>query len=107
VKRLIEIIFKSVLWENLRRVRTEIIFVILIIIFALVTLSAEARQGLSALMITKPLFATLGVLYAHVSRKFLFPYLNFKDLIDQNKGASIIFMSVWYGVIIYCFALGG
>jgi hypothetical protein len=60
-----------------------------------------------ALFITKALFVTLGVLYAHGSRKFLFPYIEMRIEIEKHNLGSMLFLTVWYGVIVWAFAVGG
>lgn len=91
---------------NIRRIRTEIILIALLSI-AIGFIPPEAKEGLLALFITKALFVTLGVLYAHASRKFLFAYLNLRELIESHHWGGVAFVTVWYGVIIWAFAVGG
>jgi hypothetical protein len=91
---------------NIRRIRTEIVLILLLSI-AILFIPPEAKEGLLALFITKALFVTLGVLYAHASRKFLFAYLNLRELIENHHWGGTAFITVWYGVIIYAFSVGG
>lgn len=92
--------------NGLLRIRTEII-VILILMVAIYFIPPEAKAGLLALFITKALFVTLGVLYAHASRKFLFPYLDFVAVREERKWESVMFMAAWYVVIVWAFSMGG
>ena len=80
---------------------------LLIVSFALVFIPQEARMGALGLFITKAAFVTMGVLYAHISRKFLFPYLDAEALIKDHHWGGMAFITVYYGVIIYCFSMGG
>ena len=92
--------------RNLKRISTELVLIV-VLMAAIWFIPAEAKAGLLALFITKSMFVTLGVLYAHASRKFLFPYLCFGDLIKEHHWPGIVFLSVWYGVIVWAFAVGG
>jgi len=91
---------------TLQRSRVEIILAFFIGILTFF-IPPSARQGLLGLLITKPLFVSLGVLYAHISRQFLFPYIDISKEIENHHWGSFGFMTVWYGVIIYAFAMGG
>jgi hypothetical protein len=91
---------------NLKRIRTEIISIAIVSLLILFLPSA-AQSGLMALFITKALFVTLGVLYAHGSRKFLFPYIDMRTVIEGHNLGAILFLMAWYGVIVWAFAVGG
>ena len=91
---------------GIKRIRTEVLLIVVIGLLV-TTLPAAAKEGLLALIITKPLFATLGVLYAHASRKFLFPYLDLRKLIEERRWDGVTFLTIWYGVIVWAFAVGG
>jgi hypothetical protein len=93
-------------WDKIKRSRTEIVM-LLITVFAVMFIPPEARMGLLGLFITKAMFVTMGVLYAHVSRKFLFPYLDAEVLIKEHHWGGMAFLIVWYGVVIWCFSMGG
>jgi hypothetical protein len=94
------------LWDKIKRSRTEITM-LLIVCFAILFIPQEARMGLLGLFITKGMFVTMGVLYAHISRKFLFPYLDAEELIKEHHWGGMTFLTVWYGVIVWCFSMGG
>jgi hypothetical protein len=91
---------------GLLRIRAEIVAII-ILMAAVWSLPVEAKQGLMALFITKSMFVTLGVLYAHASRKFLFPYLDMEGLIKEHHWGGVTFLTAYYGVVIWAFAVGG
>lgn len=97
--------------SGLLRIRIELILILVLISTSwLLPTKPEditPQWGLLSLIITKFFGVTLGVLYAHASRKFLFDYLNLKELITEHHWGGIAFMSVWYGVIIWAFATGG
>jgi hypothetical protein len=92
--------------NGLLRIRTEII-VIIILMVAIYFIPPEAKQGLLALGITKALFVTLGVLYAHASRKFLFPFMDLADKLAAGQWGMVVFLTAWYSVIIWAFSMGG
>jgi hypothetical protein len=94
------------LLDKLKRSRVEIIM-LLVMAVAIIFLPQEARMGLLGLFITKGMFVTMGVLYAHISRKFLFPYLDAEILIAKHHWGGMAFLTVWYGVIIWAFSMGG
>jgi hypothetical protein len=91
---------------NLKRIRTEIISIGILSLF-IFFLPSAAQAGLMALFITKALFVTLGVLYAHGSRKFLFPYIEMRIAIEGHNLGAMLFLMAWYGVIVWAFAVGG
>jgi hypothetical protein len=92
--------------NGIKRIRTEIVAIVALTV-AIWFIPPGAKQGVLALFITKTLFVTLGVLYAHASRKFLFPFLDFQKELKQDGSGVILFFVAWYGVIIWAFAAGG
>ena len=62
---------------------------------------------LLALMIQKGLPVSLGVLTAHASRCFLFPYLDLSCMIKEHHGWGVGFLAAWYVGIILSWAWGG
>jgi MFS superfamily sulfate permease-like transporter len=99
------------MWKKIMRIRLELIMVIVLVVSArfLPQRADEvtAWTGLMSLMLVKSLSVTLGVLYAHGSRKFLFPYLDMKNLIMEHHWGGVTFLCVWYGVIVWAFGVGG
>jgi hypothetical protein len=91
---------------DIKRSRVELFFGI-ILICCLLFIPPEARMGLLGLFITKVMGITIGVLYAHYSRIFLFRYLDLSKMIEEHHWAGVVFTAVWYAVIIYAFAVGG
>ena len=91
---------------NIKRIRTELIFIVILSVLILF-LPATAQAGLAALFITNALFVSLGVLYAHASRKFLFPYIDMRIAIEERHLGALAFLAIWYGVILWAFAVGG
>ena len=97
---------RTLFMKEIVRIRTEIILLFVMAI-AIVFIPQEARQGLLGLFITKGMFVTMGVLYAHASRKFLFPYLDMRELVEKHHWGGMAFLTVYYGVIVWAFAMGG
>ena len=91
---------------KVKRIRTELTL-LLVLAIAIAFIPPEARLGLLGLFITKGMFVTMGVLYAHASRKFLFPYLEMEVLITEHHWAGVGFLTAYYGVVIWAFAVGG
>jgi hypothetical protein len=92
--------------DNVKRSRVQLILV-LVLIGCIFIIPQEARMGLLGLFITKAMGMTMGVLYAHYARLFLFPYLDLSKLVKGHKWEGVIFLTVWYGVIVWAFAVGG
>ena len=92
--------------EKIKRIRTELTL-LLVLAIAIAFIPPEARLGLLGLFITKGMFVTMGVLYAHASRKFLFPYLDLEVLIIEHHWGGVTFVTAYYGVVIWAFAVGG
>jgi len=91
---------------KVKRIRTELTL-LLVMAIAIAFIPPEARLGLLGLFITKGMFVTMGVLYAHASRKFLFPYLDMEGLITEHHWGGVAFLTAYYGVVIWAFAVGG
>ena len=91
---------------KVKRIRTELTL-LLVLAIAIAFIPSEARLGLLGLFITKGMFVTMGVLYAHASRKFLFPYLDMEALIAEHHWGGVAFLTAYYGVVIWAFAVGG
>ena len=91
---------------KVKRIRTELTL-LLVLAIAIAFIPPEARLGLLGLFITKGMFVTMGVLYAHASRKFLFPYLDMEKLLKDHHWGGLAFITAYYGVIIWAFAVGG
>lgn len=62
---------------------------------------------LLALMIQKGLPVSFGILTAHSSRCFLFPYLDLSTMIKEHHWAGVGFLGAWYVGIILAWSWGG
>jgi hypothetical protein len=96
----------GMLKNRVLRIRTEIALLLMLSI-AILFIPHEARLGLLGLFITKGMFVTMGVLYAHASRKFMFPFLDMEKMLEEHHWGGLAFVTVYYFVIIYAFAVGG
>ncbi|MFA5394405.1 MAG: hypothetical protein WC346_00115 [Methanogenium sp.] len=76
----------------------------------------DAKIAFFTVLFGKLLYINFGILYAHISRKILFPYIDINLLIKGkskegegpvNSGQTVLFMAVWYGIIIWSMARGG
>ena len=92
--------------ETLLRLRTEIVLVSVCVALAL-TLPAQAWTGVVSLFITKVMFISVGILIAHVSRRYLFPYIDLSKAVEEKQWQIVAFMGAWYAVIVYACATGG
>lgn len=112
-------IYDWVLWyavmigTGLKRTWLELSFLVGIALFLFFSPStwffADAKMGLLNLGLSKLLFVSAGALHAHVSRKLFFPYLDLGKLIKGKKErmSGVIFLTMWYGLIIFAWARGG
>ena len=63
-----------------------------------------ANAGLFSLSLTKIICISAGILHAHVSRKLIFPYIDFKE---ETKWDNNLMIIVWYAIIIWGWVRGG
>jgi hypothetical protein len=93
---------------NLKRVSIDVGSLIIIFLIALFMPSyifpEMAKIGLLSLFMSKFIFVSAGIVHAHISRKLLFPYIDFSDNTEWTNNLMII---AWYVTIIFCWARGG
>jgi len=89
-------------WWNLKRVYVDTVVLIGIII-AIVFFPA-LESGLIALGLAKLMFISAGILHAHITRKIMWPYIDFNKDGDLMQKVMVV---VWYAVIIWGWAKGG
>jgi hypothetical protein len=70
-------------------------------------MNQSARQGILALLITVTVKTSIGASLAHLFRKWLFPFLDFQKLVEDHHWGGVTFLSIWYGIFVYAFAVGG
>jgi hypothetical protein len=96
------------LYENLKRVGLDVVALITIFLLMIFVpedfFPVEAKAGLVSLVITKFILVSIAIVHAHISRKLLFPYIDFKQEKDLTNSIMII---AWYVIIIFAFSRGG
>lgn len=94
--------------ENLKRIGLDavvLITIVLLTVFAPTDLfPVEAKAGLLSLFITKFILVSAAIIHAHLSRKLLFPYIDFGKEKDWSNNVMIIAL---YVVIIFGWTRGG
>jgi hypothetical protein len=92
---------------NAKRISFDLfvlLFVFFLIYFVEKGIAPEAKIGFISLFLSKWVFISGGIIAAHISRKMIFPYIDFNNETDPIMK---IFIIVWYAVIIGSFARGG
>ena len=93
---------------NSRRVAPDLgVLISIIIMLAIIParlVPVEAQAGLLSLFLTKLILISAGIVHAHLSRKWVFPYIDFKEEAVWSNNLMII---AWYVVIIWGWARGG
>jgi hypothetical protein len=82
----------------------EFTMLIFLLLMAYFILPEAALVGLFSILISKMVYIYAGVIMAHITRKFLFPYIDFATEQDWSNNLMVIAI---YVVIIYCMAAGG
>lgn len=67
-------------------------------------LPVEAKVGLVSIFVTKFILVSSAVIHAHITRKLLFPYIDFSHEEDLSNNLMII---AWYVIIIFGWTRGG
>jgi succinate dehydrogenase hydrophobic anchor subunit len=67
-------------------------------------LPVEAKVGLVSIFVTKFILVSAAVIHAHITRKLLFPYIDFSHEEDLSNNLMII---AWYVIIIFGWTRGG
>jgi uncharacterized membrane protein len=93
---------------ELKRVTLDVVALVIVFLIAFFmpdTLIPElAKVGLLSIFMSKLIFVSAGIIHAHISRKLLFPYIDFSKDEDWTNNLMII---AWYIVIIMSWARGG
>ena len=95
--------FFSNFWWNLKRTWIDVLVLVLIIIG--INLLPPSESGVVTLALAKLLFVSAGILHAHVTRKVMWPYIDFNDEKQGVWGKALVI--VWYAVIIIGWTRGG
>jgi len=89
--------------NKLKRVIVDILVLITIGLILFILPVRIEKQGLE-LFLFKFLLVSAGVVHAHISRKLMFPYIDFKT---ETKQMSKVLIIVWYATFIWAWARGG
>jgi len=94
--------------ENLKRIGLDVIALITIVLLMIFVpvdfFPVEAKAGLLSLFITKFILVSAAIVHAHISRKVLFPYIDFGKEKDWSNNVMIIAL---YVIIIFGWTRGG
>lgn len=96
------------LLDDLKRIGLDIgvllVIALLMIFVPSSFLPIEAKANLVSLFFTKFILVSAGVVHAHITRKFLFPYIDFSKEEDLTNNIMIIAI---YVVVIFAWSRGG
>lgn len=90
-------------WWNVKR--TYVDTTVLLGIIAAIFFLPPPETGLISLAIGKLMFVSAGILHAHITRKIMWPYIDFNS--KDTEMIQKILVVVWYAVIIWSWARGG
>jgi len=94
--------FKN-LWFNVKRTYLDTIALLLIIVG--INYLPSPESGIVTLALAKLMFVSAGILHAHVTRKVMWPYIDFNDEKQGIWGKALVI--AWYVVIILGWTRGG
>jgi hypothetical protein len=93
---------------HLRKVSIDIIALISIMLLVFFVPSSlfpvEAKFGMLSIFFTKFVLVSAAIIHAHVTRKIMFPYIDFSEEKDLTNNIMII---AWYVIIIFAWSRGG
>ena len=89
-------------WFNVKRTYLDTLALVLIIVG--INYLPPLESGIMTLALAKLLFVSAGILHAHITRKIMWPYIDFNKDTDLVKKVMII---AWYVVIILGWTRGG
>ena len=95
--------FFSNFWWNLKRTWIDALVLVLIIIG--INFLPPAESGIVTLALAKLLFVSAGILHAHITRKVMWPYIDFNG--EKTDMWQKVMVIVWYGVVILGWTRGG
>lgn len=95
-------------WFNLKRVGFDVLALVTVFLIAWFMPDALmpelAKIGLLSIFMSKLIFVSAGIIHAHISRKLIFPYIEFSTECDWTNNLLVI---SWYVVIILSWSRGG
>ncbi len=94
--------------ENFKRIGVDIFALITIVLLMIFVpndfLPVEARAGLVSLFVTKFILVSAAIVHAHITRKLLFPYIDFSQEKELSNNLMVI---AWYVIVIFGWTRGG
>lgn len=96
--------------DYLKRAKFDVLALVTVFALIFVTPSSilpiEGKAGLLSLFVTKFVLVSAGILHAHITRKILFPYIDFGEINERSwiRHAMIVAL---YVTIILAWARGG
>ena len=94
--------------DTIKRIWFEVLIltslVLLIIFVPSDYIPVVGKEHLVDLFITKFLLVSAAITHAHISRKLIFPYINFATEKDWSNNAMVI---GWYIIVIFGWTRGG
>lgn len=101
-------ILQSPIWTNAKRTSVDLIALItigLLMVYAPEDyLPIVAKANLITLFFTKFIIVSAAIVHAHITRKLLFPYINFAEDEDLTNNIMVI---TWYVIVIFGWTRGG
>lgn len=93
---------------NAKRMSFDLLALISILLLAYFApmnlIPSEAKIGFLSLLFSKWIFISAGATHAHIMRKLLFPYIDFRLETDTMKKVAIVSI---YAIVIWGWARGG
>jgi quinol-cytochrome oxidoreductase complex cytochrome b subunit len=93
---------------NLKKLSIDIIALISIFLLIFIVpreiFPIEAKFGMLSLFLTKFILVSAAIIHAHITRKLLFPYIDFSE--EKNISNNIMIIA-WYVIIIFAWSRGG
>jgi len=94
--------------ENFKRIGVDTFALITIVLLMIFVpndfLPVEARAGLVSLFVTKFILVSAAIVHAHITRKLLFPYIDFSQEKELSNNLMVI---AWYVIVIFGWTRGG
>lgn len=94
--------------ENFKRIGVDTFALITIVLLMIFVpndfLPVEAKAGLVSLFVTKFILVSAAIVHAHITRKLLFPYIDFSQEKELSNNLMVI---AWYVIVIFGWTRGG
>ena len=94
--------------ENFKRIGVDTFALITIVLLMIFVpndfLPVEAKAGLVSLFVIKFILVSAAIVHAHITRKLLFPYIDFSQEKELSNNLMVI---AWYVIVIFGWSRGG